>query len=187
MLKPYDDLLAGLSERGRLRQLAPAAGHDFTSNDFLGLAESAELKDAIRQALDRGVPAGAGGSRLLRGNHPEHIALEEEAAAFFGAKSALYFATGFAANYALFAGLPQRGDLVVHDALIHASAHDGMRAGRAELAEARAQRCGRFRGQDPRLAGSGRQRAAVDRGGKPVQHGWRPRAAWRSRHDCRAP
>jgi 8-amino-7-oxononanoate synthase len=82
------------------------------------------------------VPLGAGGSRLLRGNHPEHIALEEEAAAFFGAESALYFATGFAANYALFAGLPQRGDLVVHDALIHASAHDGMRAGRAELAEA---------------------------------------------------
>jgi 8-amino-7-oxononanoate synthase len=136
MLRPYEELLADLDKRGRLRQLAPAAGHDFTSNDYLGLAESPELKDAIRSALDRGVPAGAGGSRLLRGNHPEHAALEEEAAAFFGAESALYFSSGFSANYALFAGLPQRGDLVVYDALIHASAHDGMRAGRAELAEA---------------------------------------------------
>jgi 8-amino-7-oxononanoate synthase len=61
--------------------------------------------------------------------------LEEEAAAFFGAESALYFSGGFAANYALFASLPQRGDLVVYDALIHASAHDGMRAGRAETIE----------------------------------------------------
>ena len=133
---PYEELLAGLEARGRLRQLAPAAGHDFTSNDYLGLADSPELKAALQDALDRGVPAGAGGSRLLRGNHPEHEALEAEAAAFFGVESALYFSSGFAANYALFAALPQRGDLVVHDALIHASAHDGMRAGRADVAEA---------------------------------------------------
>jgi 8-amino-7-oxononanoate synthase len=137
MLRPFDELLERLEGRGRLRSLAPAAGHDFTSNDYLGLAVSAELKDAIREALDRGVPAGAGGSRLLRGNHPEHEALEEEAAAFFCAEAALYFSSGFAANYALFAALPQRGDFVVHDALIHASAHDGMRAGRAEFAPAR--------------------------------------------------
>jgi 8-amino-7-oxononanoate synthase len=136
MLRPYDELLASLEGRGRLRNLAPAAGHDFTSNDYLGLAGSAELKDAIQLALDRGVPAGAGGSRLLRGNHPEHEALEEEAASFFGTEAALYFGSGFAANYALFAGLPQRGDFVVCDALIHASAHDGMRAGRAEFAPA---------------------------------------------------
>ncbi len=136
MFRSYEERLSDLEDRGRLRQLAPAAGYDFTSNDYLGLADSAELKAAIQEALDRGVSAGAGGSRLLRGNHPEHIALEEEAAQFFGAQSALYFSSGFAANYALFAALPQRGDLVVYDALIHASAHDGMRAGRAELAAA---------------------------------------------------
>jgi 8-amino-7-oxononanoate synthase len=137
-------MLAGLEARGRLRALAPAAGHDFTSNDYLGLAESAELKAAIRDALDRGVPAGAGGSRLLRGNHPEHEALEEEAARFFGAEAALYFSSGFAANYALFAALPQHGDLVVYDALIHASAHDGMRAGRAECRAAAHNDAGAF-------------------------------------------
>ena len=63
MITPYDELLVGLEARGRLRQLAPAAGHDFTSNDYLGLAESAELKAAVQEALDRGVPAG----RAVRG------------------------------------------------------------------------------------------------------------------------
>ncbi len=136
MLKPYEDGLAALEERGRLRQLALPAGYDFTSNDYLALADLPELKDAVRSALDRGVAIGAGGSRLLRGNCPEHESLEADAAAFFGSETALYFSSGFSANTALFAGLPQRGDLVVHDALIHASAHDGMRAGRAETIEA---------------------------------------------------
>ncbi len=132
MLRRYEAMLARLRERGRFRQLSPARGHDFTSNDYLGLANSGELRAAVREALDSGVAAGSGGSRLLRGNCLEHERLEEEAAPFFGAESALYFATGFAANYALFAALPQEGDLVVYDALIHASAHDGMRAGRAD-------------------------------------------------------
>ena len=140
-------------------------GHDFTSNDYLGLADFAELKAAIQEALDRGVAAGAGGSRLLRGNHPEHVALEEEAAAFFGAQSALYFSSGFSANYALFAALPQAGDLVVYDTLIHASAHDGMRAGRAGLAEAAHNDATAFEGKirSWRLAGGkGRPWIAVE-------------------------
>lgn len=121
-----------LDQRSRLRALAPRTGRDFSSNDYLGLAGSNALGAAVAEALDRGVPVGSGGSRLLRGNHPEHEALEAEAAAFLGAEAALYFSSGYAANAALLATLPQRGDLVVHDALIHASAHDGMRAGRAE-------------------------------------------------------
>jgi 8-amino-7-oxononanoate synthase len=113
------------------------AGIDLASNDYLGLAESAELRQAAADALARGVPVGSGGSRLLRGNHPEHEALEREAAAFFGAESALYFGGGYVANFAIFSTLPQRGDLVVHDELIHASVHDGVRLGRAESVGAR--------------------------------------------------
>ncbi len=124
--------LERLEAGGRLRRLAPRAGWDFSSNDYLGLAEAPALRQAVSDAIARGVPVGSGGSRLLRGNHPEHEALEAEAAQHFGAEAALYFATGFAANYALFATLPQRGDLVVHDELIHASVHDGLRNGRAE-------------------------------------------------------
>lgn len=124
--------LAHLAAISRRRALAGQAGADFASNDYLGLAGSRALAEAVQAALDRGVPVGAGGSRLLRGNHPEHEALEAEAATFFGCERALYFSSGFAANAALLATLPQRGDLVVHDELIHASAHDGMRLGRAD-------------------------------------------------------
>jgi 8-amino-7-oxononanoate synthase len=116
-----------------LRSLRERSGIDFTSNDYLGLAESAELRQAAADALARGVPVGSGGSRLLRGNHPEHEALETEAAAYFGAEAALYFGGGYVANFAIFSTLPQTGDLVVHDELIHASVHEGLRRGRADF------------------------------------------------------
>ncbi|MDF0488214.1 8-amino-7-oxononanoate synthase [Sphingomonas sp. H39-1-10] len=124
--------LADLAARDRLRGLFPRSGVDFSSNDYLGLATSDRLRGAVMEALARGVAVGSGGSRLLRGNDPEHDALEAEAAAFFGSEAALYFSSGYAANAALLGTLPQRGDLVVYDALIHASAHEGMRLGRAE-------------------------------------------------------
>ncbi len=133
MLERYARDLRQLADKGRLRALRRQAGIDFTSNDYLGLAESAELREAAVEALARGVPIGSGGSRLLRGNHPEHEALEIEAAAYFGAESALYFGGGYVANFAIFSTLPQRGDLVVHDELIHASVHEGLRRGRAEF------------------------------------------------------
>jgi 8-amino-7-oxononanoate synthase len=125
--------LRELSDRGRLRSLRGRSGIDFTSNDYLGLAESAELRQAAADAVARGVPVGSGGSRLLRGNHPEHEALETEAAAYFGAETALYFGGGYVANFAIFSTLPQSGDLVVHDELIHASVHEGVRRGRADV------------------------------------------------------
>jgi len=121
-----------LGAASRRRRLSPQTGTDFASNDYLGLARSPLLADAAHAALERGVPIGSSGSRLLRGNDHEHEALEAEAAAFFDCERALWFSSGFAANEALFSTLPQRGDLVVHDELIHASAHEGMRIGRAE-------------------------------------------------------
>ena len=124
-------ILAGLARRGRGRVLAPRAGIDFASNDYLGLAAGLELRAAAAEALTRGVPVGSGGSRLLRGNHPEHELLEAEAAAFFGAEAALFLPTGFAANVALLATLPQRGDKVFADELAHASMHEGLALARA--------------------------------------------------------
>jgi 8-amino-7-oxononanoate synthase len=126
------DTLDDLSDRHRRRSLAARTGHDFASNDYLALAGSAKMRAVVTEAVARGVPIGAGGSRLLRGNHAEHEALESEAAAYFGSEAALYFSTGSAANASLFAALPGADDLVVHDELIHASAHDGMRLGRAK-------------------------------------------------------
>jgi 8-amino-7-oxononanoate synthase len=130
----YEADLRELTNRGRLRSLRERSGIDFTSNDYLGLAESSELRHAAADAVARGVPVGAGGSRLLRGNHPEHEALEAEAAAYFGAETALYFGGGYVANFAIFSTLPQAGDIVLHDELIHASVHEGLRRGRADFA-----------------------------------------------------
>ncbi len=130
-LTRYEAMLSELEQQGRRRALARQSGIDFTSNDYLGLAGSPRLRDSVIAALERGVPVGAGGSRLLRGNHPEHEALEAEAAAFFHSERVLYFGSGYAANFAILSTLPQRGDIVVHDALVHESAHAGMAAGRA--------------------------------------------------------
>jgi 8-amino-7-oxononanoate synthase len=133
MYGAFEADLRQLADRGRLRSLRERSGIDFTSNDYLGLAESAELRQAAADAVARGVPVGSGGSRLLRGNHPEHEALETEAATYFGAETALYFGGGYVANFAIFSTLPQAGDLVVHDELIHASVHEGLRRGRADF------------------------------------------------------
>lgn len=129
--------MADLAERARLRSLKPRQGVDFASNDYLGLAASPRLARAARDAIARGVPLGSGGSRLLRGNDPEHEALEAEAAAFFGAESALFLPTGYAANAALLATLPQKDDLIVYDELVHASVHEGLRLTRATTGAAR--------------------------------------------------
>lgn len=124
--------LARLAAIGRLRALAPDTGVDFASNDYLGLAASGALAGAARAALDQGVAVGSGGSRLLRGNRAEHEALEAEAARFFGAEAALFFPTGYTANSALLGTLPQRGDLILADELVHASMHEGLRLTRAK-------------------------------------------------------
>lgn len=165
LLERYAATLRGLDRKDRLRALAPRAGRDFASNDYLGLAASGLLTDAVRRALDAGTPVGAGGSRLLRGNTEEHERLEEAAARFFGAESALFFGGGYVANFAALTTLPQKGDLLVLDELAHASAHEGARAGRALAVTARhndvdafAQEIRRFRA----AGGTGRAWIAVE-------------------------
>jgi 8-amino-7-oxononanoate synthase len=130
-LERFARLLEDLDAKQARRALRSGSGIDFTSNDYLGLAGSPRLAAAMMHALKLGVPCGAGGSRLLRGNHPEHERLEHEAAGFFNAERVLLFGSGYAANLGILSTLPQRGDLVLHDEHIHASAHDGIKLGRA--------------------------------------------------------
>lgn len=133
LLDRYQASLRGLNRKSRLRSLSGRAGLDFASNDYLGLAGCKRIANAVAAAIDDGTPVGATGSRLLRGNRPEHEALEAKAAGFFGAEDALFFGGGYMANFAVLTTLPQKGDLIVLDELIHASAHEGARAGRAEV------------------------------------------------------
>src|SRR5882757_981646 len=134
-LARYESALHALAAQNRLRALRPQTGVDFSSNDYLALAASPRLRTAITTALARGTAIGAGGSRLLRGNAPEHEELEAKAATFFHAERTLFFSSGYAANCALFATLPQKDDLVILDELIHASSREGVRAGRAASVE----------------------------------------------------
>lgn len=116
----------------RHRFLSPPRGIDFTSNDYLGLARHPALRRAVIEALGEDGPVGAGASRLLRGQHDAHAELESFAARFFGCEKALYFSTGFLANFALFTTLPQRHDAVVFDELVHASVKEGIHASHAQ-------------------------------------------------------
>jgi len=135
MTASYVSALRALKDDGRLRALKPRGGVDFVSNDYLALASAPRMRKAVASALAAGTPIGSGGSRLLRGNCEEHEKLEAEAARFFGAETALFFGGGYVANFALLTTLPQRGDLIVVDSLVHASIHEGVRAGRAAFCE----------------------------------------------------
>jgi 8-amino-7-oxononanoate synthase len=133
----YVTALNVLKSDDRLRSLKPRTGIDFSSNDYLALASAPRMRRAVSAAVEAGTPIGAGGSRLLRGNCEEHESLEAAAAEFFGAETAVFFGSGYVANFAVLTTLPQRGDLLVLDQLVHASIHEGARAGRAEFRESR--------------------------------------------------
>ncbi len=135
-LARYRDELAALDAAGRRRALSLPGGLDFASNDYLALGRHPRLAQAVTTALAAGTPVGAGASRLLRGHHDAHAALERAAAGFFGAPAALYLATGFAANQAIWSALPRVGDAVVFDALSHASTRTGLTAGAARALKA---------------------------------------------------
>jgi 8-amino-7-oxononanoate synthase len=136
-ISSYVTALQSLREDDRLRSLRPRTGIDFSSNDYLALASALRMRRAVSAAVEAGTPIGAGGSRLLRGNCAEHESLEAEAAGFFGAEAAIFFGSGYVANFAVLTTLPQRDDLLVLDQLVHASIHEGARAGRAEFRESR--------------------------------------------------
>ncbi|EIW57969.1 PLP-dependent transferase [Trametes versicolor FP-101664 SS1] len=132
-----DKLNAALTSREkrliRRRLYDPSAdAHlvDFSTNDYLSLSRSPDLRARFLARLAAAPDVlGSGGSRLLVNGHA-HAALEARLAGFFRAPAALLFNSGFDANAGFFACVPQPGDAVVFDEHIHASVHDGVRASR---------------------------------------------------------
>jgi len=118
--------LDALDAQGQRRRLRLPQGIDLVSNDYLGLAGDARLIERMRDALGR-LGAGAGGSRLLRGHHGYFDATETRLAAFGGSETALLFSSGYMANLGLLSTIMTRDDLVLSDALNHASLIDGVR------------------------------------------------------------
>ena len=106
---------------------------NFASNDYLGLAGDPRLVEAAKASLDL-EGAGAGASRLIIGNHREHVELEREVAGWVGVEAVQLFNSGYAANTGVLTALLREGDVVFSDELNHASIVDGCRLSRATIA-----------------------------------------------------
>jgi 8-amino-7-oxononanoate synthase len=118
-----------------LRKLSgPILQVDFSSNDYLGFAQSRSILDLSHQLLfDKNILTnGATGSRLISGNHQLYSEAEELLAQFHQTESALIFNSGYDANVGFFSSVPQRSDIVLYDELCHASIRDGIRLGTAK-------------------------------------------------------
>jgi len=103
----------------------------FSCNDYLGLSHDPRVIAAAAQALAR-YGAGAGASRLVTGNHPPLVALEERLAAHKGTQAALVFGSGYLANLGIVSALAGPGDLILLDALDHSCLFAGAKLSGAE-------------------------------------------------------
>ena len=104
---------------------------NFSSNNYLGIANHPALAAAAKAAIDR-YGCGSGASRLISGNMALHEELETKLAQFKGTEAALVFNSGFQANTGLLSTLTGDGDVIFSDGLNHASIIDGCRLSRAK-------------------------------------------------------
>lgn len=97
---------------------------NFSSNDYLGLANHPAVVNAFKKAADTwGV--GSGSAHLICGHSTSHQNLEQELAEFTGRDRVLLFSTGYMANIGILSALLKPGDQVFEDRLNHASLLDG--------------------------------------------------------------
>ena len=125
--------LANLGSKGLLRTLTPPRGIDLSSNDYLGLGAHPRLVQRFAEAVGR-EGCGSTGSRLLRGHRDGFTAVERRFAAFKRTERSIYFSSGYLANIAVLATLPEKGDVIFSDESNHASLIDGIRLSRAQRA-----------------------------------------------------
>lgn len=123
----------------RLRSLpTKTPGIDFHSNDYLGFARCEKIGQAAAQYIKNAAeinPNGATGSRLISGDSKLAAQVEKQLASFHESEAGLLFNSGYDANIGVFSTVPQRGDTVLYDELIHASIRDGIRLSFAQAAK----------------------------------------------------
>ena len=118
--------LDNLAERSLLRDVrtaVPAGAIDFSSNDYLAMAR----EPAVLAALHAARRVGSGGSRLLSGAHPEHVALERDLALWTGRERALLFSSGYLAVLGAIVTLAPFVETIASDERNHACAIDAVR------------------------------------------------------------
>ncbi|GAA4110613.1 glycine C-acetyltransferase [Aminobacter aganoensis] len=103
---------------------------NFCANNYLGLADSHELRDAAKKALDR-YGYGMASVRFICGTQEEHKELETKLSAFLGMEDTILYSSCFDANAGLFETLLGEEDAIISDALNHASIIDGVRLSKA--------------------------------------------------------
>lgn len=107
---------------------------NFSSNDYLGLANDPAIKQALINALQTDdISYGSGAAHLVTGHHLQHHLVEDELADWLGTERALLFSTGYMANLAVPQALLQKGDIILADKLNHASLLDGAKLSDAEM------------------------------------------------------
>lgn len=148
--KPLVETLAATLKRREAKSarrrltILPKTAVDFSSNDFLSLSTSPAYRENFLSHVNntpKDFAFSSGGSRLLDGNSAYAEELEQFVAKFHNAPSALLFNSGYDANVGVLSCIPQPGDVILHDELIHASTHEGMRLSRAGRREAFAHSC----------------------------------------------
>lgn len=120
------------SPQGREIQVDGQRLINFSSNDYLGLADDPQLKHAAVEAVER-FGAGSGASRLVCGSLAPFHQLEEALAAFKRTEAALTFATGFAAAIGTLPAVVDRNDIIILDKLVHASIVDAAKLSGARM------------------------------------------------------
>lgn len=123
--------LAELDEKGLRRSLTSPHGLDFSSNDFLCLANDERLINSAIAGLNQ-FGVGSTGSRLLRGERTVFAKVEQQFADWKGAEKSLYFSSGYQANVGLISTIAQKDDVIFSDELNHASLIDGIRLSNAK-------------------------------------------------------
>lgn len=104
---------------------------NFCANNYLGLADSTDLRDAAKSALDR-YGYGMASVRFICGTQEEHKVLEADISAFLGMEDTILYSSCFDANAGLFETLLSEEDAIISDALNHASIIDGVRLSKAK-------------------------------------------------------
>ncbi len=105
---------------------------NFSSNDYLGLANDPWLKEAAISGVEK-FGAGAGASRLICGSLTPHHELEEALAGFKGTEAALSFSSGYATAVGAICALLGRDDIIILDKLVHACIVDAARLSGAKI------------------------------------------------------
>ncbi len=126
----------------KLREIGSAQGSEieivgrhlvnFSSNDYLGLANDPLLKEAAITAIEK-FGVGSGASRLVSGTQSPHVLLEAALAKWKRAPAALAFSSGYAAAVGTLPALATKDDVIILDKLSHASLIDGARLSRATV------------------------------------------------------